>query len=682
MTFAFDTETGLIGPGLLAPPMVCLSSAVPKLSASGAYERADGDLFHVRDLTPYDIEVLLQQPIIAGANLAYDMTELCLTWPELVPLVFKAYDEDRCRDVSLDQKLIDNANGELGGYKDHNDRFHEYKYGLADLEQRWFNRDRSASKKGPDVWRLRYIELIDVPLEKWTHEARQYAIDDAVGTCDVTWAQHASFASILENSPAQARSAFSLHLMSAWGIKTNPDGIEAFRKVTEARFHELSNNLKRAGLVRIGGTKKLPKDVRNTKAAKSRMISVMKSLDEDPKLTDTGDISLDKEACENSGDDLLIEYAERTSLQTVVQSHIPALLKGVHKPIQARFNVLLETGRTSCSMGKKKKKTDPDPPTNGYQLQNVRRLPGIRECFESREGRLYIDNDFPGLELCTVAQVCIVVVGYSALADAINAGIDAHLDLGAQIIGISYEEAIERKRDKDVKEARQLAKPANFGFPGGLGPRGFVGFARGYGVKLDEAKGKELKDHWITRWYEFRDYFKWVRDQLGEAECGPIVQLYSNRVRGMCSFTQAANTMFQGLGADAAKAALYAVSRACYSQRESPLYHCRPVNFVHDQVISETNVLNDTRMWHGMALGGAHEAAMEQGRVMDEACNRYLPDVPLHSKPCLSKRWSKDAEAVFDAPPSDGGMLVPWDIARDIRARVFDWDGKEVVWKR
>ena len=53
-----------------------------------------------------------------------------------------------------------------------------------------------------------------------------------------------------------------------------------------------------------------------------------------------------------------------------------------------------------------------------------------------------------------------------------------------------------------------------------------------------------------------------------------------NRLRGLCRYTVAANTYFQGLASDASKAALWAVTYECYNVPSSPLYGCRPVIFL------------------------------------------------------------------------------------------------------
>ena len=48
---------------------------------------------------------------------------------------------------------------------------------------------------------------------------------------------------------------------------------------------------------------------------------------------------------------------------------------------------------------------------------------------------------------------------------------------------------LQSKKDPDVKNARQLAKVANFGLPGGLGVKKLVVYARtNYGVILTEAR--------------------------------------------------------------------------------------------------------------------------------------------------------------------------------------------------
>jgi DNA polymerase I len=225
---------------------------------------------------------------------------------------------------------------------------------------------------------------------------------------------------------------------------------------------------------------------------------------------------------------------------------------------------------------------------------------------------------------------------------------DPHLAMGARLLGMAYEDAEANKKRDDVKHARQLAKVANFGFPGGLGAPKLVAFAAKSGVTITEPFAKDLKKTWLEQWPEMRDFFGHVAGLTNNPEqLGTVVQLRSNRIRGGAHYTAACNTYFQGLGADATKHAGWLITKACYTDRTSPLYGSRLVAFVHDEFLLET--LEAT----------AHEAAHELSRLMIVGANEWLPDVPFTEvEPLLMRVWSKDAEPIYDAQ----GRLVPWSL--------------------
>ena len=77
----------------------------------------------------------------------------------------------------------------------------------------------------------------------------------------------------------------------------------------------------------------------------------------------------------------------------------------------------------------------------------------------------------------------------------------------------------------------------------------------------------------------------------------------------------------------------------------SALYGCRPVVFVHDEIIVEA------------PEEYAHEAAVETDRVMCEAMQEVTPHVPARASPALMRNWSKKADAVFDAD----GRYIAWE---------------------
>lgn len=718
----FDCETYLIRPGQLAPPTVCLTLAAwdsvwlyhPKFD--GAVPLQATDVKPPANSAKDAFLWLLKQEVVVGLNTAYDTAVCASQWPDLMPDIFKAYNEHRIVDVGLAQQLIDIAHGKLKPMQA------KFGYSLVGLERRLLHKDRRNSKEGPDIWRTRYRELDDVPPQEWPREAVVYAIEDAVGARDIFNHQwNSPDRKYLQDLPAQCRAAFALQLLMCWGVMTDEDKISKLESFAKKKYWELSYSLAEEsagkmvrGFDTVKANLRWSKDVQ---AAKRRMLEVCKAQGLALKLTDTGykkymklleerggeeaphenppeqvlseeDLlkyaSVDEEACRRTGDELLMAFSLRSQLHTVINTHVPDLLKGLQTPIQPRYTVLVETGRTACSKTRSEDGKKGFSPTNGFQFQNPKRqydwIPpgqtkaellfpagiGLRECFVARPRMLFGDNDFSGLELCTGAQACIDIVGFSELGNALNAGKDPHLDFAATLMGISYQDALARKHEKEVKYFRQLSKVGNFGLPGGLGVKGLIGFARGYGVKLDEEGAKKLKKDWFAKYPEWVFYFRWIRDQL-ELDLedidsdnehvkavvrGHFEQLRVGRWRGRCRFTEAANSFFQGLGADVSKRALWAVAERCYTLVEgSTLYGARPVGFIHDEILAE---LHEEL---------AHEQAYEMAQVMCDAGNVLLPDVPVRCTPALSKHWCKEAEAIFDK----NGRLQPYDLAREGR---------------
>lgn len=595
---AFDTETDLIKPGRQAPRLVCMSIA-----------DAEGEvaLVHQREARVWFEALVEGDRLLVGHNVAFDFAVAAAKWPDLMPAIFAKYERNEVTDTMLRQKLIDIASSR---------RFRSG-YSLADLARRWFRLELDK-----DTRRMRYGELHDTPLAWWPEGAKTYAIEDARTTLAIYREQEAQNSHLLDQF-RQARAAWWLQLMKVWGITTDAGAVDALADRLQRRHDEVEALLVDAGLVRKNGT-------RNTKAAKARMIEVCASKGLGLVVTPTGQPKLDRDTCESVGDEVLEAYAEISGLKKKIGTDVALLRRGL---VQANFNTLLETGRTSSSPN----------------VQNLPRKGGVRECFVPRAGRVFGAADYSQFELRTVAQVVITALGItSKLAEALNAGFDPHLEIARRIVGCSYDEAAERYNagDDEIDTARQVGKVANFGFPGGLGVRKFVVYARkSYGVTLTEDEARALKRYWIEAWPEFVPYFDWIGIQC---EHGPakIKQVFVDRYRGGCSFPEACNTLFQGLAADAAKHSGFLIARACYADPDSPLFGARPVNFVHDEFIVE--IADDEH---------ASDAAEEIARLMVEGASKFLPDVPPLAEPYLMRRWSKRAKAIRD----ERGRLVPWD---------------------
>ena len=591
---AFDTETALISEGRLAPPLSCMTYSL------------DGEspvLVSHHD-APEVFRSWLERKIpIVGHNTPFDMAVMAAKDPYLLPAIFQAYEEGLVEDTKILAQLRDIRKRGIV-------RTQKGWYSLGGLSQRYLKREMA---KGEDTWRLRYGELIDTPLEQWPEEAKAYALLDAITTYQVY--------AVLKgeaDSKSQAKHAFWLHLISAWGMVTDPNKTRELEQHVEAEKEKLREALWRVRLVDSDGKRKM-------KGARDYMLECYPAV----RRTPSGQVSLDSDACELSADPIMQAFAEYSAFSKVMANDVP-LLK---KPLVQTSYGLVATGRTSSYKP---------------NIQNLRRMPGIREAFIPRPGYVFVDADYNALELYSLAQTCLDLFGQSALAEALQAGSDPHTMLAADILGLSIEEAKRRRKDKDDDEfdnARQTAKVCNFGMPGGLGAEKLVWFARkSYDVVLTVDRAKELKQQWFSRWPEMRKFFDYFGRAVAEEGVGQLTIRRSKRTRGQLWYTACCNTSFQGPASDAAKEAGWLLSKACYVDRESILFGSRPVAFIHDQFLVE--VLDDSR---------AHDKAFEVALLMQEGAKKHLPDVVPPVEPLLSRCWSKKAKQVFE-----NERLVPW----------------------
>lgn len=634
---AIDTETWCFSPACMAPPVVCVSWA-----CDTSY-----GLLHHTEAEPYLRELLTSDALVVGHNTAYDMACILSTWPHLTPLVWAKYDRGEISDTIVRQKLSDLARGRYRGFRTPAGFFVPLKYDLESVAYRHLK-----IKLDKNEWRLRYQELHDMPLEDWPEGARTYAIDDARATLGVYRAQAQQPVEHYVNEADQVRAAWWLQLVSVHGILVNAEALHDVEESAQTEISALEDILIDEHLVRR--TKKGP--VKTMAEVRERITLACKAAGQTPRLTKKGAICTDSDACLESGDPLLEAYVDYVSACKTLHADVEAYRQGTINPIHTRFESLAATGRTTsskpniqnirwnipehCSACRSHKISKHVCQVCGGVAAPV---PKVRECFVPRPGYVFAAADYDGLELRTLAQVCLRTVGYSVLAETLNAGKDPHLMLAATILGRPYDRC--DKTDPDVNLARQTAKVANFGFPGGLGPDKLLLFARkAYRVTLNRQEAVQLKQMWLTTYPEFRDYFRFIDTLQDDAGLFTVRHLFSDRIRAGVFFCVAANSFFQGLGADASKRAGYLITRACYADPQSPLFGCRPVNYIHDEFHVE--VPDDPAR--------ATAAAQELARLMQVGAQDYLPDVPATCSPYLMRRWSKSAKPIWK-----DGYLVP-----------------------
>jgi DNA polymerase-1 len=542
---------------------------------------------------------------LIGHNVGYDLLVLERAFPGLLPDIFKAFDHDCIGDTMVREQLIRIAAGKS-----------LYGVGLGKVCQQY---GVALLDKSNSSARTYYGQYRDLPIEYWPASAIEYAKEDAIATYSLYRAQKEP----VDHYP-QVAYDLALKLMSAGGFRVDPKTVEQKRDELQARKDELEKLLLAGGIL-------TEKRKANMAVLRDIAAVALREAGIKPALTDTGEISVAADKLEGTDDERLEAYTEYKKIEKLLSTYLKPMLKAEGGLIHASFNVLVNTGRTSC---------------RSPNLQNLPRDAELRECFVPSEGNVLCAIDYDTAEMRSLAQVMTWLGIDTPLADVFqDPNADPHTTFAASLLGINKEEAFARKAngDQEVLEARQSAKAANFGFPGGMGvPKFILTQKKQRKVRLKESEATRLRNAWVRQW-NMGPYFKHV-SRL-DKYVGELEQFASGRKRGKISYCNAANSYFQGLTADGAKLALFNVTREMFTDPNSVLYGCRVVNFVHDEIIAE------------FPEEKAHECALRMKQIMVESMNTLTPDIPATCEAALMRRWYKGAKPVYNSE----GELIPWE---------------------
>lgn len=179
--------------------------------------------------------------------------------------------------------------------------------------------------------------------------------------------------------------------------------------------------------------------------------------------------------------------------------------------------------------------------------------------------------------------------------------------------------------------------------------------------------GMRITADLLERWPALMDFYI-VNQQL---EPGQVMHLWTGRLRGGLTFTEAANGWFQGFLADITKAAYCRVARECYDRTvrvpsmlhanaisskyagmRSPLYGSRAPGFYHDEIFAT----------HPLAM--LSDASWRIAEIMRDTMRHACPDYADAAvvDPAAMIDWAKNAEKVVH-----GGKLVPWTPKHDTK---------------
>lgn len=711
----FDTETTLFGPGEVVPKLICLTI--------NAHEQAGpiGDVSLFSNADPVLLDSIKElfvanatgEYIKVAQNAAFDLAVICRHDPSLIPHIFANLEQGLVHCTILREKFLNLAitgqidNMTIGGNPDDDAAGvkSKIKYDLASLVSRYLGKDRSADKEGEDAWRLNYGQLDGIPSAQWPPEASKYACEDASDVAAIWWLQEAKRQQVIEDIGHDPFATlgfrvmvdFCLFLMGAWGCATDPVAYQEIEaQLKETLKPENLSLLIEKGILRPGEPPRPKVRGEGMTAGKEESINkkvltqyVLDLAAANPsvklhynELTDTarakgetqGSLSLDSEFIETNWhlDPVLEQYKHRSDVQKLVTTELPRMCwpKGsgnVAPVVHPCYDSLKSSGRTS-SYGNDKYPS--------FNIQNVD--PRARGIIVPRPGNLLFSIDYSGMELGTLGQRCGDLFGSSVLADKINAGIDPHAYLGAQL-AYAMHDGFRSEADgctastndevfevfkvcfkngplesQDVfKHFRKFAKPTGLGYPGGLGADTFISYAKAtYGVTVDVETAKQLKAIWLNTYPEMVAYFDYIKSSCKD---GHNIGYYSftspmGMYRAGASYCACANGL--GLQTPSAEGALTAVIntvRACFDpSMESILYggEVRPIGFIHDELFGEI-AENDF----------VDERLDEMVRIMVESMRTITPAVTPRANAVLMRRWNKDAEGALDAT----GKRIVWE---------------------
>lgn len=182
---SFDTETHRFRPGRMAPPVVCGSASLV-VDGNIRGELLHGNVFEIFR------RFLDAGYTIAFANAAYDLAVAAEHDPTLLPLIYKAIDENRIHDVLIGEGL----NAIYHGHHGLNPDFTPLRkpstgkvvdrYSLDVVSMLVLGR---VDAKANDAWQNSYFLLDGIPLDRWPIQPRVYPVDDSSNTFEIAMAQ-------------------------------------------------------------------------------------------------------------------------------------------------------------------------------------------------------------------------------------------------------------------------------------------------------------------------------------------------------------------------------------------------------------------------------------------------------------------------------------------------------------
>lgn len=448
---AVDFETYLISAEEPIPRPVCLSY----------YDGTNSGVVVGSKMEQVLRSFLESHELIIAHNMSFEFNVIDTHYPQLRPLLYSKLKKKHLICTKIYEQLLDCQRKKS-----------IMMFSLAKLVDAYFKVDISEDKKKPDAWRLRYHELVGVPVEEWDPEAVRYAIDDSIWAYKVYQKQQQSM--FLDISGSVMADCY-LNKMGLLGTTIDKDRVLLIESELKAQIDEHVTVLETAGLLQ----KKAGKYKKSMGLFRKMLEAEIPTIRKTPKgvvSTSNEDIDYYLEVVDPESDlkKILTSFVEVMNAEKVLTAFV-SRLKEAHPLIRTQYKAVVSSGRTSSSS------------STNFPSVNMQQMPrevkgttwDIRNCFVPRPGFQICSIDYAGLELTSAAhQLHAITPTMGDMLLTINKGdkpIDMHSMLAYKLMNMkektkeTYETFVEHKKEPRYKAYRQMAKPINLGFPGGIG---------------------------------------------------------------------------------------------------------------------------------------------------------------------------------------------------------------------
>ena len=447
---AIDFETHLISNEAPIPKPVCLSYYGAE--QKGIVTGSDG-------MEAFLFNILNSDHIILAHNAAFELQVIVTYFPKLEKLVKSHLNKGTFICTKVYEQLLNNVRDK---------QIHSF--ALDALVKNYFKEDISEDKKNPNSWRLRYQELEDVALEEWPKEAYDYALNDSKWTYKLYLEQ--------KKTPVEYKLSveadYYLNRMGSRGFYIDQSRVQVLESELQEILKPKYAVLEKEELIRRENGKVKKK----MKVFREYIVNNVEGYEKTAK----GTVATSSEALtrylgkldpESKIYEVINNYLEIMKYEKILTAFV-SRLKEANPVLRSGYTATVSSGRTSSSSSKL------------YPSVNIQQMPrsvdnvsySIRNCFKPRRMYTIVSIDYAGLELASTAHSLYKSTGRYNMLKAVNSGdvpTDMHSMLAYRIMNLkektseTYESFVERKKEPKYAAYRQLSKPINLGFPGGIG---------------------------------------------------------------------------------------------------------------------------------------------------------------------------------------------------------------------